>query len=184
MGTRYPWGHGKRQVTLYMARIALIGTVCRERGVIKMTLCAHQVTNARKGATTLIYRGAMCKMVVRVRCTLHQQLWRARQSVTICAARQIALKNHGTTTRVLVGPGAKRTPTKHAIVYFKVRLCRLRAQHTLGIPCMAPIVKKNGTKCQEHCIMTPEKHKIVSVRRERSAQKSATGDTRIGASSR
>merc|ERR1740129_775310 len=70
----------------------------------------------------------------------------AVHSTSTCVAGPIVLEVHGTTTFVLVGLDAKRTPQKHVIVYLKVGLCRLRAQHIMGIPCMAPTVKKHGTK--------------------------------------
>merc|ERR1740122_364464 len=82
------------------------------------------------------------------------------------------------------GWGRARPRKKHAIVYLKVRLCRKRAQHIMGIPCTAPIVKKSGTKCQELKITLLDKRKIASEQRGSSVQKSVTGDTRVGALSR
>merc|ERR1712032_1170358 len=74
---------------------------------------------------------------------------RARHIVTTCVAHRIANRNRGTTINVLLGLGASTTTKEHAIVYLKVRHCQKRPQQLLGILCMAPIVKKNGTKCQE-----------------------------------
>merc|ERR1712013_842279 len=73
----------------------------------------------------------------------------ARHIVTTCAAHRIAITMCGTTLFVLLGLGASTTMREHAIVYLKVRHCRIIQRHGLGIPCMAPIVKKSGTKCQE-----------------------------------
>merc|ERR1711981_1273882 len=101
-------------------------------------------------------------MVARVLGTYSRAWSQARHTVTTCAAHQIAVWVHGTTLFVLLGLGASTTTKKHAIVYLKVRLCRKRAQHIMGIPCTAPIVKKRGT----------------------SVQKSVTGDTRVGVGSR
>merc|ERR1712152_102583 len=123
-------------------------------------------------------------MVARVLGTYSRAWSQARHTVTTCAAHQIAVWGHGTTLFVLPGLGASTTTKKDAIVYLKVRLCRKRAQHIMGIPCTAPIVKKSGTKCQELKITLLEKRKIASEQRGRSVQKSVTGDMRVGALSR